>query len=197
MQSHEMTTEPDHPAIRQDAILDAAFVAFSNYGYRRTTMDDIAQGVGISRSALYLHYRNKEDIFKSLTKRYFEEAVVTVADELANPDRPAADTLAAAFYAYNGKFVEMVLGTPHGAELLDAGHLISADFVADGEARISALLAKWLGGGPLPDSLGSADALAATVMASLKGLKTAANSPQSHRISQGQLAKMLVLALGR
>ena len=56
---------------RQDAILDAAFHAFATYGYRRTAMDDIARGAGMSRTALYLHYRNKEDIFRSLALRYF------------------------------------------------------------------------------------------------------------------------------
>ena len=63
------------PVDRQDAILDAAFGAFATYGYRRTSMDDIARGAGLSRTALYLHYRNKEDIFRSLAARYFDEAL--------------------------------------------------------------------------------------------------------------------------
>jgi AcrR family transcriptional regulator len=192
-----MPTENDRPAIRQDAILDAAFRAFATYGYRRTTMDDIAQGVGISRSALYLHYRNKEDIFRSLVAQFFEQAVASVAEELAKPGRPVAETLAAAFLGYDGKFMEVVLGTPHGAELLDAGHLVSADQVAAGEARIHALLTKWLATAPVPAALGSADEVAATVLASLKGLKTAAKSAEGYRASQRQFAQMLALALGR
>ena len=191
--SHD--TEPLTP--RQSAILDAAFHAFSTYGFRRTTMEDIAQSVGISRSALYLHYRNKDDILRSLAKRYFDEAVTNVASELAQPDRPAADALAAAFLAYDGKFMDVVLGTPHGAELLEAGHLISADFVAAGEARVRELLEGWLGAAPMPAGLGSAGDLAATVHAALKGLKTAAKSIAGYRAAQRQLAQMVVLALGR
>lgn len=192
-----MTPEPDRPAHRQDVILDAAFMAFSSYGYRRTTMDDIAQGAGISRSALYLHFRNKEDILRSLAKRYFEEAVISVAAELSLPNRSATDTLAAAFLAYDGKFMDVVLGTPHGAEMLEAGHMISADFVLAGEARIKELLQKWLDTAPLPDGLGSSGQLAATVHAALKGLKTAAKSPEGYRASQRQLAQMVARALGR
>lgn len=192
-----MSPDQDRSAQRQDAILDAAFLAFSNYGYRRTTMDDIAQGAGISRTALYLHYRNKEDIFKSLAKRYFEEAVTCVAAELAVTGRSAADTLAAAFLAYDGKFMDVVLGTPHGAEMLEAGHVISADVIESGEVRIKELLQKWLEKAPLPEGLGSSSQLAATVHAALKGLKTAAKSPDRYRAAQRQLAQMVALALDR
>ncbi len=192
-----MTPAPDPNTERQDAILDAAFHAFSTYGFRRTSMEDIAQGAAISRSALYLHFRNKDDIFKSLAKRYFEDAASAVAAVLANPNRPAAEALAAAFLAYDGKFMEVVLGTPHGAELLEAGHLISADLVSDGEARIRDLLENWLNTAPLPPELGSANHLAATIQSSLKGLKSAAKSLESYRTAQRQLAQMVALALGR
>ena len=192
-----MTQDADRPAIRQDTILDAAFWAFATYGYRRSTMEDIARGVGISRSALYLHFRNKDDIFRSLAARYFQEAVANVAAVLVSANRPAAETLAAAFIAYDGKFMEIVLGTPHGAELLDAGHLVSSDLVANGEAQIHALLRDWLNGGAIPADLGDAETLATTVLASLKGLKAVAKSPEGHRGAQGQLAAMVARALGR
>lgn len=180
-----------------DAILDAAFRAFATYGYRRTTMEDIAQGVGISRSALYLHYRNKEDILRSLAAKYFEDAVVSVAAELSAPNRPAAESLAAAFIGYDGKFMDIVLATPHGAEMLDAGHLVSSDVVEKGEAHIHSLLVDWLLSGEIPADLGGADALATTVLASLKGLKGVAKSPEGYRAAQSQLAAMVARALGR
>jgi AcrR family transcriptional regulator len=168
-----MPSETDRPAIRQDAILDAAF------------------------RALYLHYRSKEDIFKSLVAHYFEAAEANVAEELAKQGRSAAETLAAAFCAYDGKFMEIVLGTPHGAELLDAGHIVSADQVAAGEARIHAVLTKWLASAPIPTALGQAEDVASMLLASLKGLKSAAKSPDGYRASQRRLAQMLTLALGR
>ena len=192
-----MNAHPDQSTPRQDAILDAAFHAFSTYGFRRTSMVDIALGAGISRSALYLHFRNKDDIFRSLAKRYFEDAAATVAAELATADRAGAETLSAAFLAYDGKFMEVVLGTPHGAELLEAGHLISADLVADGEARVRALLVAWLNSTPMPLAMGDASQLASTIQASLKGLKSSAKSLDGYRAAQKQLAQMIALALGR
>ena len=189
------TVDTGQPAHRQDAILDAAFNAFSTYGYRRTTMDDIAQGVGISRSALYLHFRNKEDILRSLSTRFFDEAAIGVKAELSTPDRSTADTLSAAFVAYDGKFMDAFMNTPHGAELLEAGQLVSADLVAAGEARIHLLLTDWLVSLPLPAALGEADGLATTVLAALKGLKHNAKSQHGYRASQMQFARVLAIAL--
>ncbi|MEY4870945.1 MAG: hypothetical protein RLZZ563_275 [Pseudomonadota bacterium] len=102
---------------RQDTILDAAFHAFATYGYRRTSMDDIAKGAGLSRSALYLTYRNKEDIFRSLAIRYFDEAIRDMAGALASSGQSPEQALLAAFVAKDGKFMEAVLSTPHGEEL--------------------------------------------------------------------------------
>ena len=192
-----MPAEFDRPAPRQDAILDAAFAAFSNYGYRRSAMEDIAQSVGISRSALYLHFRNKEDIFKSLAARHFDEVAINVAAELAKPGKTGAEALTNAFFAYDGKIMEVVLGTPHGAEMLEAGQMVSADLVIAGEARIHKLLEKWLESQALPAGLGTTQALAATVLSALKGLKQTAKTLENHRASQAQLAHIVAMALGR
>ena len=50
---NEMGT--DH---RQTSILLGAWNTFAAYGYKKTSMDDIARAAGMSRPALYLHYRN-------------------------------------------------------------------------------------------------------------------------------------------
>lgn len=195
LQDQQMTSDTDQPSFRRDAILDAALIAFSSYGHRRTTMQDIAQGVGISRPALYLHFPNKDDILRSLAARFFDDSEIAVAAALALPDRSYVETLSAAFHAYDGKFMAMVFGTQHGPEMLDAGHKVSADLVAEGEARIHRLLANWLHSQPIPAALGGAEALAAMALAALKGLKQAAKSAESYRHAQHQLAQVLGLAL--
>ncbi|MBC7675804.1 MAG: hypothetical protein H7173_07070 [Rhodoferax sp.] len=55
----------------------------------------------------------------------------------------------------------------------------------------------WLTIGPIPAELGDADMLAATVLASLEGLKTVAKSTDGYLAAQAQLARMVALALGR
>ena len=64
-------------ASRRDAILDAAYQAFARYGYRRTSMEEIARGTGMSRASLYLQFANKEEIFRALVERVHGEAVAT------------------------------------------------------------------------------------------------------------------------
>jgi AcrR family transcriptional regulator len=44
----------------------AALAAFAAHGYERTTMQQIADKLGITRPALYFHYRSKEDILASI-----------------------------------------------------------------------------------------------------------------------------------
>ena len=53
------------PSARETLVLEAAFKTFTRYGFTRTTMDDIATEAGLSRPALYLHFRNKKDIYRA------------------------------------------------------------------------------------------------------------------------------------
>lgn len=180
---------------RQDAILDAAFHAFATYGFRRTTMDDIAQGAGLSRTALYLHFRNKEDLFRQLTRRYFADVVAEFASVLHRPAPDPSTTLAAAFRAKDGKFMDVVLGTPHGAELMDAGFSIAGDIAAEGEAALQALLADWIGRQAAPADLGTPADIARTLMAALKGIKSGSTDLAGYRAAQDRLAAIFGRAL--
>ena len=180
---------------RQDTILDAAFHAFATYGFRRTTMDDIATGAGLSRTALYLHYRNKEDLFRHLTQRYFTEVNQALEPILSGQTAAPADVLEAAFIAKDGKFMEVVLGTPHGAELMDAGFSIAADIAADGEAQVQAQLTRWIAQRPSQPDLGTPADIAATLMAALKGVKSSSRSLADYRAGQARLAQVFGRAL--
>lgn len=55
------------PLDRRTQILEAAVKVFPQKGYAATTLQDIAQQAGISTSAIYQHFRSKEDLFLALT----------------------------------------------------------------------------------------------------------------------------------
>lgn len=188
-----MTTAAPHDKL--DGILDAAFQTFASYGYRRTAMEDIARAAGLSRSALYLHFKNKEDIFRSLAQRYFDEALRDMETALTRPGQDMAQALLAAFIAKDGKFMEVVLSTPHGQELMDAGFAVTGDLAAAGEGRMTALLAKWLSGRALPPDMGTPDRLAETIVTAVKGLKTTARTLADYREGQALLARLFARAL--
>jgi len=197
MQSEPATAPILDP--RHKAILAAAFDVFRLYGYRRTAMEDIAKAANMSRAALYQHYRNKEDIFRSLAQYYFDSAAAAVAQVLAQ-DLPPDETLAAAFAAQNGEIVAALLTSPHGAEFMDTKTHNSADIAMAGEARLCALYADWLERGAktgritLTD-MGSPADLAQTILAALHGLKTGSPDYACYIAGQTRLAQLFGRAL--
>ena len=57
------------PGVREGtrgAILEAARRRFLRFGPRKTTMDEVARESGCSRTTLYAHFRNKENLYASL-----------------------------------------------------------------------------------------------------------------------------------
>ena len=51
---------------KKHQILQAATEVFGTYGYKKTSMQDIADALDISRPALYQYYKNKEAVFLAL-----------------------------------------------------------------------------------------------------------------------------------
>ena len=190
-----MNQETPDQAGRPDAILNAAFGVFAAYGYRRTTMEDIAQAAGLSRTALYMHFRSKDDILRSLTLRHFEECLLAMELALNAPGQSVEAALYAGFVAKDGKVMDIVLSTPHGAELLDAGMSLTADLVRSAQERVAALLCRWLEGRGLPEGLAPAQSLAQTIVAALLGLKSNAKTLDDLRAGQRQLARLIAQAM--
>ena len=69
---------PDYKERARNSILDAAAAEFSEKGYRKTTMDDIARRIGVSKGALYLYFDSKEVLLVSLGERL----VSTISNEV-------------------------------------------------------------------------------------------------------------------
>jgi len=63
-------------------ILKIATTLFSEYGYKGTSVRTIATGVGIKQSALYNHFKNKEEIFLEVSREIFNTPFSIKQDEL-------------------------------------------------------------------------------------------------------------------
>lgn len=50
-------------------IVEAAATMFGKYGYKKTTMDDIALASKKGKTAIYYYYKNKEDIFRAVIEK--------------------------------------------------------------------------------------------------------------------------------
>src|SRR5436190_22198533 len=65
-------------------ILDASAVMFHEKGYDRTSLDDIAKALSVTKPSLYYHFSNKEEILlECVTAAY-----VHLQEEIALRDNP-------------------------------------------------------------------------------------------------------------
>lgn len=177
---------------RQKAILNSAFQAFATYGYRKTSMDDIARGAGMSRPAVYLHYKNKEAIVSKLTEVYYAEKSAAVAAALATSGS-VPEMLTRAIRAQT-EGIAAILASPHGLEMLDNTKSMSSEVISEGEARLAGLYADWLAqeekAGRVRLQAGAAET-AKTITATLKGLKMIGAGAEVYEQQVAQVAALI------
>lgn len=66
--------------ITKQNILDSAFVLFSENGYDKTSLTDIAKHAGLTRGAIYWHFADKGDILCELCMRLAQK--INLRDDL-------------------------------------------------------------------------------------------------------------------
>ncbi|TLP67785.1 TetR/AcrR family transcriptional regulator [Parasedimentitalea maritima] len=182
---------------KQQAILESAWEAFSTYGFRKTSMDDIARRAGMSRPALYLSYRNKEAIFAGLVEGHYGLALDTVADALASGGT-LSERLHAAFEAQGGPAMKAMMDSPHGLELFEAGMSAAGEAIATGELALRGVYAQWLraeadaGQITLP---GNVEEVARVFCSAMKGIKHTSQDYASYASGVAQLAALFGAAL--
>ena len=71
-------------ARRRQMIANAAKTIFASKGYRAATMDDISKACGIAHRTLYLHFKNKQEIFHTLMLDILDQ--IQALMEPARPD---------------------------------------------------------------------------------------------------------------
>ena len=90
-----MTIDGKHNAIerrprdRKQRILAAAEHQFATMGFSQVSMAAIAADVGVGASAVYRHYRGKQDLFAAVLDRTLSDIEVAIAD----PQRTLAESI--------------------------------------------------------------------------------------------------------
>ncbi|MFN3229925.1 MAG: TetR/AcrR family transcriptional regulator [Asticcacaulis sp.] len=85
--------------LRRGEILAAAERIFVEYGYEGATIRKIADEVGVSSTALYMHFRDKSEILLEICRESFERLIEGVM-ELALSDMPVRDRIRAMMKSY-------------------------------------------------------------------------------------------------
>ncbi|MCD6211491.1 MAG: TetR/AcrR family transcriptional regulator [Sulfurovum sp.] len=81
MSEQSVTSPLSKGSKTKEKILKHALKLFSVKGYKATTVRDIAGSIGIKQSALYNHFKNKDEILETLIRDLTSSAIVTLFDD--------------------------------------------------------------------------------------------------------------------
>jgi AcrR family transcriptional regulator len=167
------TPELDTADSRQTALLDAAVGVFARYGFRKTSMEEVARAAGVSRQGLYLQFANKEELFrKALEHSLSSQLNAAVAALSVRPDSLEFRIIAACD-AWSGRFVGS-LGAD-AADLMCASTALAGSTLTHYESQFEAALTRAIADSPLQGFCATAGMapgdLARTLHATARGLK--------------------------
>ncbi len=183
---------------RQRNLLNASLGVFLRYGFRKTSMEEVARAAQISRQGLYLHFKTKEDLFRATVRHFLSTTLKEVRAKLEDEQQPLPERLAGAFDAMLGRFVGMV--GSDAEDLNAASSALVGSLIVEHEQSFVELITKCLRGAGVVaayKSAGlSAKQLAETLYATARGLKHSARS-QSEFGERMAVAIRMLCAVGQ
>jgi AcrR family transcriptional regulator len=166
---------------RRAEILAAATGVFVRYGFKKTSMDDVARAAGLSRQGLYLHFPNKTDLFRGVVSHFVELARIERRRVLSEKGVDLETRLLDAFVVSHGTEV----GSENLQELVASTVQLVGDVLRESEQQLVAdvtralreesVAAQWKHVG-----IAAAD-LADLLSAASAGIKHDAKSPAEYR----------------
>lgn len=79
-------------SVREDQILEVAARLFKERGYHGATLQDIAQEIGVTRTAVYHYFSSKEEVFLRIAEHAIE-TVPSIFEEIASSDAPPEEKM--------------------------------------------------------------------------------------------------------
>jgi AcrR family transcriptional regulator len=171
-----LTSDP-----RRRALLDAALAVFVRFGYRKTSMDEVARAAQVSRQGLYLHFPSKEALFRATVEHTLASNLAAASASLRDDDLPLAVRLGRAFDDWVGRFVGMMGGD--AADLVEAAGAALGTLAAEHDKLFLDAVARAINGAGLGAAYKaagvSARQLAETLYATARGLKHSSESREA------------------
>jgi AcrR family transcriptional regulator len=112
----------EHVAATRQALVTAARRHFGSVGFAATSLDDVVADAGVTKGALYHHFKNKEDLFLAVYEELEAELTGVSSDAVVGAN-DAIELLQRAF----GAFLDLAL-TPEiqRISLIDAPSVLGA-----------------------------------------------------------------------
>ena len=84
----------------REQLLQSALDTFYRQGVAKTPLQAIARNAGVTRGALYWHFKNKEELFEELFRQTFENFSTTFSDGLKKADKQGLKQLLNSIFAH-------------------------------------------------------------------------------------------------
>lgn len=189
-------------AAKRARLLDAAREVFARYGFKRASMADIAAEAGVSRPALYLWFRSKQDVLRSLAEQ-LRELALAGAEAGWKAGATFEANLEATILGKDLELFRLLHASEHGAEIMAADEKLTAEVSRDLDRRFRALLTAHIAAAakageidlaPMDnDAEGFADILATSVKAQVNE----AEDEETFRRAVRRLSRMAAAAVRR
>lgn len=101
---------------KPNAIVLAGLRLFTQYGYRKTSIDDIAEAAQVAKRTVYLHFENKAAVFLAILE-YLADQVRQRCDAAENAPGTPVDRLTGLLDAFFGMAFELFNKSEHMPEL--------------------------------------------------------------------------------
>src|SRR5258708_39849027 len=70
--------QSDERKLREERILEAAATLLVRWGFRKTTIDDVAREAGVAKGTIYLNWRDKNELFRAAIIHPQKQAIADV-----------------------------------------------------------------------------------------------------------------------
>jgi AcrR family transcriptional regulator len=170
--------EIEYADARQQAVLDAAVGVYARYGFRKTSMEEVARAAGVSRQGLYLQFANKEELFRKAVQYVLKSQLKAAVAALSRRDDSLELRLIAACDAWSGRFVGSI--GSDAADLMCASTSLAGETLTHYQAEFELAVTRAIADSPLNEfcttaGLCPAD-LARVLHATARGLKQSSAS---------------------
>lgn len=69
--------------VKRQQIMDHAKILFARFGYKKTTLDDIAKSMNVVKGTLYYYFPDKESLFSEIVKLETEQAIMRLEEAIS------------------------------------------------------------------------------------------------------------------
>lgn len=189
-------------AAKRARLLEAAREVFARYGFKRASMADIAAEAGVSRPALYLWFRSKQDVLRSLAEQ-LRELALAGAEAGWKAGASFEANLEATILGKDLELFRLLHASEHGAEIMAADEKLTAEISRDLDRKFRALLAAHIraaskaGEIDLASMDNDAEGFADILATSLKAQVNEAENEETFRRAVRRLSRMAAAAARR